>query len=350
MKTTTKSALMFAAALIAMPVAQASAETIPGWYAGLGAGLNFERNGDAESTNGTKTFHYRDADLDLAGSAGYAWSNGLRVEGEAFHSNSVLKNGVDGSLDNTDLFVNALYDFNYLNWPVTPYVGVGVGVGFPGANNIGPTNTGGRMDDSDVQLAYQGIAGVSYAIDKQWAVTADYRYIATLDPKFGDSVSGDTKIENSSHNVLIGVRYSFGAPETPVAARSAEAPAMPQARTASRPAVAPIPQTFQVFFDYDKSDLTPEAKRIIASAAEEYKGGKFVRIVVTGHTDTKGTVKYNKHLSERRAAAVKAEFTSQGVEASAVVTKGVGKDGLLVPTNDQVREAQNRRAEIVLNK
>ncbi|MGG2305205.1 OmpA family protein, partial [Salmonella enterica] len=84
--------------------------------------------------------------------------------------------------------------------------------------------------------------------------------------------------------------------------------------------VAPVAQTYQVFFDFDKAALTDEAKRIIASAAEDYKSGKYVRIVVTGHTDTKGKDKYNKGLSNRRAAAVKAEFASQGVDAKNVVT------------------------------
>lgn len=119
---------------------------------------------------------------------------------------------------------------------------------------------------------------------------------------------------------------------------------------AAQPAVPPVPQSYMVFFDFDKSVLTPEAKRIIAAAAEDFKKGGYVRIVVTGHTDTVGTVKYNQKLSERRAAAVKKEFAQLGVPAAEVQAVGVGKSGLLVPTADGVREAQNRRAEIVFNK
>ncbi|MBV8061259.1 MAG: hypothetical protein JO253_07015, partial [Alphaproteobacteria bacterium] len=43
------------------------------------------------------------------------------------------------------------------------------------------------------------------------------------------------------------------------------------------------------------------------------------------------------------------ELARLGVDTKQVVAKGVGKDGQLVPTNDQIREAQNRRAEITLN-
>ncbi|MEI9982133.1 MAG: OmpA family protein [Aliidongia sp.] len=53
-------------------------------------------------------------------------------------------------------------------------------------------------------------------------------------------------------------------------------------------------------------------------------------------------------LSERRAAAVKKQLIADGIADGEISTRGVGKTGLLVPTADGVREAQNRRAEIVL--
>jgi OmpA-OmpF porin, OOP family len=124
----------------------------------------------------------------------------------------------------------------------------------------------------------------------------------------------------------------------------------PAAPKVSAPAVAPVPQSYMVFFDFDKATLTPEAKRIIASAAQDFKSGKYVRLVITGHTDTMGSAKYNQKLSVRRANAVKEEFTSLGVPPVEIAAAGVGENGLMVPTSDQVREAQNRRAEIVFNK
>jgi OmpA-OmpF porin, OOP family len=348
MKITTKSALLITGALLAMQVAQASAaETPPGWYGGLGAGVNFENNSKSSAPAGTTTFKF-DPGYDVEGNVGYAWDSGFRLEGEAFHGNSVVTSGKDGDLKNTDLFANVLYDINICPY-ITPYIGAGFGAGFPGADNIGRTSSGGHLSDTRIQLAYQGIAGFAVPIDNHWSVTTDYRYIATLDPSFADSAGSHDRTGNSSHNLLVGVRYSFNAPAPVAAPRTVEAPHV-QPKAMAKPAVAPVPQTFQVFFDFDKADLTPEAQRIIASAAEEYKSGKYVRIVVTGHTDTKGTAKYNKKLSDRRAAAVKAEFAKLGVDANVITAKGVGKNGLLVPTNDQVREAQNRRAEIVLDK
>ncbi|HEY4125365.1 MAG TPA: OmpA family protein, partial [Rhizomicrobium sp.] len=81
-----------------------------------------------------------------------------------------------------------------------------------------------------------------------------------------------------------------------------------------------------------------------------FKKDGYVRIVVTGHTDTVGSNDYNQKLSERRAASVKRELIHLGLSAKSIEPMGVGKNGLLVPTADGVREAQNRRAEIVFNK
>lgn len=345
MKNMTKSAILFAAAFMALPAAaSASANTTPGWYAGLGAGVNFQRD-TGDNTRNVPSFSFKRPGFDVLGDVGYAFGNGFRAEFEPFHSYSVVKHS-DGYLANTDFFANALYDFD-LGMMIMPYVGAGIGVDFSSANNIGPVG-GAHYDDAATKMSYQGIAGFAVPIDHQWTVTADYRYIASLDPKYKNTAGNYARFDDASHNILLGVRYSFNVP-APVAERTTQAPQM-MPKMVQKPVVAPVAHTYQVFFDFDKAELTPEAKRIIASAAAEYKKGGFVRIAVTGHTDTMGTTKYNQGLSDHRAAAVKAEFARLGVDANVVAAKGVGKNGLLVPTNDQVREAQNRRAEIVLDK
>jgi outer membrane protein OmpA-like peptidoglycan-associated protein len=109
-----------------------------------------------------------------------------------------------------------------------------------------------------------------------------------------------------------------------------------------------VQRAFQVFFDFNKSDVTAAAAKVIQQAADSVKAGNLTRITVTGHTDTVGSAKYNQGLSERRADAVKKQLVADGVPTGEITTVGVGKTGLLVPTADGVREPQNRRAEIVL--
>ncbi|WP_158240713.1 OmpA family protein [Telmatospirillum siberiense] len=119
--------------------------------------------------------------------------------------------------------------------------------------------------------------------------------------------------------------------------------------TTSTTAAARVVNTFQVFFDFDRSNIAETAARIIDQAAASAKQGKPTRIELTGHTDAAGPDAYNQSLSERRADAVKQQLVRDGVPANEITTVGVGKAKQLVPTADGVREPQNRRTEIIFH-
>ncbi len=359
MKKLSVSALALVAALAAAPV-PAHADTTPGWYAGGSVGLTFGINGDQYGKTGKHQFTAQDHNLDFLANGGYAWANGFRLEGEYFHNQTNIVGmeggypGAGGHISNNVLFGNVLYDIQ-TGTRFTPYVGAGIGPDFMNVKSVGANGVGFLKGDT-LDAAYQGIVGVSVPLDQNWAVTADYRYIASFDPKVDSTRGGQGRMDNASNNVLVGVRYSFDTPMAPVATPTTYAPMHSSAapvvapRAGMRPAVAGTAQNFMVFFDFNKSTLTPEAKRIIASAAAEYKRDGYAEITVTGHTDTVGSDSYNKKLSDRRAMAVEAELKKLGVGTSHIKESGVGKEGLMVPTADGVREAQNRRAEIVLSK
>jgi OOP family OmpA-OmpF porin len=343
------SVLALALAILTIPASQAFADQPPGWYAGIGVGANFAQNSKA----GSQTIQY-DPGLNALGHGGYVFDSGFMIDGEVYHSRSNVtaisgSTFHNGDLDNTDLFANLIYDI-HTGTMFSPYIGLGAGVAFVGADNIGPLTGGKYINDSTEEFAYQGIAGVAAQLDRNWTLSIDYRYVATADnPKLAITTGGTASTNNASHNAIVGLTYHFGRPVAPVPMQ-ATTPPTPKPTPVAKPAVAPVPQSYMVFFDFNKADLTPEARRILASAASDYKRGGYVRIVVTGHTDTVGSDAYNMKLSDRRAAAVKAELERLGVEGSMVSDNGVGKSGLLVPTDDQVREAQNRRAEIVFDK
>ena len=122
----------------------------------------------------------------------------------------------------------------------------------------------------------------------------------------------------------------------------------PQQAAAPPPPPPPAAQapTFMVFFDWDRSDLSPQALSTINQAAAAYKSGGGARVAAVGHTDTSGAPDYNMALSLRRANAVKGALVQAGVPASAIDATGVGESDLLVPTGDGVREPQNRRVVI----
>ena len=127
------------------------------------------------------------------------------------------------------------------------------------------------------------------------------------------------------------------------------APPPPPVVEAPPPAPPPLVRHFMVFFDFDKSTLTPEARDVISEAVKTAKQLGPVQITVTGHTDTVGSLRYNQGLSERRARSVKNEMIRLGMNSGDIETIGRSFRDPLVPTGRGVREPQNRRAVIDLD-
>lgn len=139
-------------------------------------------------------------------------------------------------------------------------------------------------------------------------------------------------------------------PPPPVYEAPPAPPAPPPPPAYIAPAPAPVVSTreFMVFFDFDRSYLSPEAREIVAKAVDAAKQTGSVHIVVTGHTDTVGSRRYNQALSDRRAMAVKREMIRDGFDGTMIATLGRNFSEPLIPTGPGVREPQNRRAVIDL--
>jgi len=137
------------------------------------------------------------------------------------------------------------------------------------------------------------------------------------------------------------LKYRFGGPSEPEAE---PAPYTPPPVAAPAPAV---PHSYLVFFDFNKSDLTPQAVTIVDQAAKNAETTKVTQLTVTGHTDTVGSDAYNMRLSRRRAESVAAQLEKDGIPSSEIEIVAKGKRDLLVPTADGVKEPQNRRVQIV---
>jgi len=105
----------------------------------------------------------------------------------------------------------------------------------------------------------------------------------------------------------------------------------------------------RVFFDYDKSDLKPEARRQVERWADFLKKNASATITVEGHCDERGTREYNLGLGERRANATKNYLVSQGIEARRVATISYGKERPAVNGSNEAAWSQNRRGVAVVN-
>jgi OOP family OmpA-OmpF porin len=105
---------------------------------------------------------------------------------------------------------------------------------------------------------------------------------------------------------------------------------------------------FLLFFDWGKPDVTGDAAAVIDQAAAAYRQRPGERLLIAGHTDRSGSVSYNRLASRRRAEAVRDELARRGVPASEMSVVAYGEEQPIVPTEDGVREVQNRRVEIRL--
>ncbi len=111
---------------------------------------------------------------------------------------------------------------------------------------------------------------------------------------------------------------------------------------------AAMAQTFVVYFNFNKSDLTADGQKVVDNAVAYYKKTGALKVAVAGYTDTSGTAAYNMGLSHRRADTVRAALIKGGVPAAKISTAWYGKTNLAVPTPDGVKEPRNRRATIAI--
>jgi peptidoglycan-associated lipoprotein len=104
----------------------------------------------------------------------------------------------------------------------------------------------------------------------------------------------------------------------------------------------------RVFFAYNKSDLSAEARATLDRQATWLKTNASASITVEGHTDERGTREYNLALGERRATAAKNYLVADGVSASRIKTVSYGKERPAVIGSNEAAWAQNRRAVTVV--
>src|SRR5215813_1173704 len=101
-------------------------------------------------------------------------------------------------------------------------------------------------------------------------------------------------------------------------------------RTLSNPGIAALFNQWvrPIFFEYDQSELLPEAKDTLRRAAEwlTQAPNRTIAFRIEGNCDPRGTEEYNIGLGERRAQAAKEFLISLGVENPRIQTVSYGKE------------------------
>lgn len=103
-----------------------------------------------------------------------------------------------------------------------------------------------------------------------------------------------------------------------------------------------------VLFDVDKATLRPGAHRSVERIAAVLDQYPEHQIAVEGHTDATGPDEYNQGLSEQRAATVRTELISGGVDSTRITSRGFGESQPVATNATSAGRQQNRRVEIIV--
>ena len=187
------------AAVAAIPLS-ASADTLAdGWYAQGQGGWALTPDVKAPGARIKYNRSLSDA-YSFAGALGYK-SGPVRYALQYLYAMSDIKTiaGVTISGDTTVHagMANVYYDFDQLNPNFSPYIGGGIGYARVDTSVVG---TG-----SNNTFAFQGIAGVSYNVNSNLGLFADYRYFGTTKAK---KALGNKRYQNNIFS--IGLSYHFG--------------------------------------------------------------------------------------------------------------------------------------------
>ena len=349
------------------------------WYVGIDAGavLPENQNYRITSTGGVATQNAltvkSDTGFDVDGTIGYDFGL-LRTEFEVGYKQNKLNHinvnagGLpaipfgnatvvpplgsyqsDGKSRVLSFMANGLVDFGKSEvGSISGFVGGGVGVARVKQSNYAIA-TGGNVftNDSDTRFAWQLLAGINKPLTQHVDLGLKYRFFNVQNIRTYTVTGAQLNDRFRSHSLLASLTYRFGEdapPPAPVAPQPAPAPA--PAPLPPCPPAAVTPGPFLVFFDWDRSVVTPEAAAVLDRAAAQYAATGQTSVVLAGHTDKSGTESYNQALSQRRADAVKRYMVGKGIADNSVTTEAFGETRPLVDTADGVREPQNRRVEI----
>jgi len=103
-----------------------------------------------------------------------------------------------------------------------------------------------------------------------------------------------------------------------------------------------------VFFDYDKAELSTESRGILEENARWFRQFPGAKLLLEGHCDERGTEEYNLALGDRRAQATREYLVQLGVSTEQLETISLGEEQPFSPGHDEASYSQNRRAHFAV--
>lgn len=402
--------ILLGATAIAVIAAAPSLASAQGWYGSVGGsyitdgGIDFDApanpTGAGQSPYMIGEGASGDGGYGAALALGYAFANGFRAEAELANGFSEFADkGVSstiGSAQTWSALVNGLYDFNR-EGKINPFVGAGVGMArvktkayaYDKANASNPLLALSRASavsilDTDSSFAWQLIAGLGLKLTDQLSADLSYKWLNVPELEFagtgryrtnftGGSATAPLTVGGSMGGGLgsggavgLGLRYAFAKPAAPVIETPPPPPPPPPPPVVEETPPPPPPVVEEkvepqrvvcdgvsmvVYFEHDKSNLTPEATAKIDNTVEDIKARscQYKSVLIEGHADLSGNPRYNVGLSQRRVTVVHDALVAREVPADLMEGQAYGETKPAAATADGVKEPLNRRTEVTFS-
>jgi peptidoglycan-associated lipoprotein len=211
------------------------------------------------------------------------------------------------------------------------------------------------------EVGYGGLLGLRAGITPSLAfridALGDWNDSETPRPGEPDGGSDVTIAGRAGLSLMLNTRRPTPPPPPPVVVEEpapAPPPPAPAPEPAPPPPPAPVDRTADVraaiqemiYFDFDRSDLRPEAQATLDRKIPLFQANPDMRIRIAGHADTRGSDEYNVALSQRRAQAAKAYLVQRGIDQARIDIVGFGEERPAVPNaTSEADHQQNRRDE-----
>ncbi|MEM9398941.1 MAG: OmpA family protein [Verrucomicrobiota bacterium] len=105
---------------------------------------------------------------------------------------------------------------------------------------------------------------------------------------------------------------------------------------------------YTVLFDFDSFIIKSDQRGKLEKVAEYLNNNSSAKVMIAGHTDSRGTTQYNLGLGERRSLATRDYLIGLGVDSSRLATISYGEERPADPAENEKAWGSNRRAAIGL--
>ena len=114
---------------------------------------------------------------------------------------------VDGHAESFKIMGNVWYDMQ-TDSSLTPYLGFGIGASHFGYRNFGVAGQE-SIDDADIVFSYQVGTGIAFDITDYMAISLDYRFLGSDDPRLVANSGDEVEVDERNHSALLSFRFNF---------------------------------------------------------------------------------------------------------------------------------------------